>query len=71
MKRLGCRETTFFFSFVAMHLATKAKEVLASFFLQKNSQKFAYVKKKQYFCTAFWQMTHFGRVGEWLKPTVC
>ncbi len=19
----------------------------------------------------FWQMAHFGRVGEWLKPTVC
>ena len=40
-------------------------------FLHFFSFLFAYVKKKQYLCTAFWQMAHFGRVGEWLKPTVC
>jgi len=74
MKRLGCRETTFFFalwatkvvtcpttfffSFVITHVIRKAKEgqpsfLQSSFFLHFFAQIFAYIKKKQYFCTRF------------------
>ena len=56
-----------------MHIRVLGKANFC-FFYEKTiffAKKFAHVRKKQYLCTRFWQMTHFGRVGEWLKPTVC